>query len=93
MSSETIPEWAREEARKIADVWQHPMHHDHQILSQDIARTLLAAEQRGLEKAAAHLGKMAQETPLGEENSRLGSSAHNWLRFCAAAIRSLGEKI
>lgn len=71
-----------------------------EVLDRHIARALLAAEQRGrkagrkagLEEAADHLGQMAKDTPLGQENIQRGRSTYNWLRHCEAAIRSLGDK-
>jgi hypothetical protein len=103
MSSETIPEWAMEEGLRLANdselslvTYESSGSEIEEATKSDaeaIARALLAAEQRGLEKSAAKADEVAKNPP-GEWFVRVGEDgAYSCGAIdCAAAIRSLGDK-
>lgn len=89
--TDKIPDWAKEEAAKAIGVPQDDTgwHQTTDIIG-PIARALVAAERRGIERAASHLDALAKASPLGHEQPTRGASTYNWLSHCAVAIRQIG---
>ena len=52
---EGISESAWKAAKAVADTWQSPVHHDHQLLQEDVARAIQAAQEAERERCARHL--------------------------------------
>jgi hypothetical protein len=109
MSSEgKIPEWARIAAKEAIEPWLGPDNQYRCDCEEEIAHALLAAEQRGLEKARQSLAKAEQalkdwlstyapdlcdpEEVLAAQG-RIGTQGTiAYIADALAAIRSLGEQ-
>lgn len=87
-----LPEWAREMAEQVAkeatrDAMRDPIMPYYITVAPHIARALVAAERRGIERAASHMDSRAAEhgnaTPTAAAVGRI-------YRDEATAIRQLG---
>ncbi|OAM78208.1 hypothetical protein A3840_06810 [Devosia elaeis] len=87
-AKDQVPEWAMAEAASLrsAVVWQS------NAANETIARALLAAERRGIERAAAKADEVATNPP-GEWFARVGEDkAYSCGAMdCSHAIRRLGD--
>lgn len=99
-SNVTIPEWAEKAAQDFHDKWDTGMSG---AAFKDLARALLAAERRGLEKAekllaegySRDVGEAWRRDGQPSKNDKCSHGAYHYeecLPCAQAAIRSLGDK-
>lgn len=79
-----VTQEAWDDASMIAGQWCHPIHHDFQVLAQDIARAIMAAEKRGEEREREACAKVAEER---DEDGAIWPDGYEIARF----IRERGD--